>query len=87
LGPPFAVVAVARTVWAPAERVVVTVVVVQVVQAPVPAKDGVDTVAPSTAMVIGRLVVVPLAKRKTRDALPAVPAVTDHSTQEPTSLV
>jgi hypothetical protein len=84
-GPPPAVVAVASTVWAPALRVVVTVLVVHVVHAPVAANVGVDTTVPSTATVIGRDAVVPFANRNTSCVLPAG-TETDHCTEEPTTL-
>src|SRR2546423_11349902 len=48
-GPPFAVVAVARTVCEPADRLAETVTVLHESQEPVPGKPGVDTGPPSTA--------------------------------------
>src|SRR5688500_7254092 len=67
LGPPPAVVAVARTVLLPARGVAVTVASCQVDQAPVPGNASAAlTSAPLTVIRIGRLTAVPLAKRKRR---------------------
>jgi hypothetical protein len=79
LGPPLAVVAVARTVFAPGFSVAVAVC--QVSHEPVPGKAGPATAgAPLTVMSIGRFVVVPLANRNASVAVPAAGAVTVHST-------
>src|SRR6266536_3076859 len=81
LGPPFAVVAVARIVFDPALTAAVMDFVCQVSQLPVPGKDSSSaTSVPLTVMSIGRLVVVPLANRKARVAVPAVAALTVHRT-------
>jgi hypothetical protein len=60
LGPPSAVVAVARTVLTPAFRVTLSWASAQVSQVPVPGKFRAWAVA-LTVMAIGRLAVVPLA--------------------------
>jgi hypothetical protein len=65
----------------PAFTAAVTVLVCHVSQVPVPGKDSaVVTVVPLTLTSIGRSVVVPLAKRSTIVAVPAVAALTAHST-------
>jgi hypothetical protein len=51
-------------------------VVAQLVQAPVPANDGVCTVVPFTTTLAGRAVVVPLAYRTPTVAVPATVAFT-----------
>src|SRR5262245_13184715 len=79
LAPPFAVVAVTRTVLAPAFRVAVTLVVCHVSQLPVPGKDRpARTTVPLTEMSAGLSVPVPLAYLKVSVAGPA--AVTLNST-------
>src|SRR5439155_6350002 len=86
LGPPLAVVAVARTALPPADSATVTVASAQVSHEPVPLKFTVIGAPPSTVMVIGRLVVVPLAYRIVSVALPAAAAGTDHSAKLPVAL-
>lgn len=61
LARPFAVVAVARTVLAPAESGALTVWIIQFVQEPVPGNWSVVATVPLIVIVAGRLVVVPLA--------------------------
>src|SRR5262245_25003473 len=63
LGPPAAVVAVGRSRLVPVVSDTVTSVVLHVSQFAVGANDGVATSAPLTVTSIGRLAVVPLAKR------------------------
>src|SRR5687768_16083752 len=58
---PSAVVAVSRTVLAPAFSVAWTVTALQLGHAPVPGKLGEATTIPLTAMSAGRAVLVPLA--------------------------
>src|SRR5882762_742482 len=83
LGPPFAVVAVARMVLLPALRFTVVVTVTQLAQSPVPAKDRLATVVPLTMMFIGRFTAVPLANR-TRSAVgPAWVTFTVKCTKDP----
>jgi hypothetical protein len=80
-GPPVAAVAVARTRFVPALTFAEKLASCQVVQAPVPGKASAGlTVVPLTEIRIGRLAVVPLAYRIWNATLPAVSAVTDHST-------
>src|SRR6266540_357231 len=87
-GPPFAVVAVARTVLAPALRFTVMVRLCQVSQLPVLAKDSSSaTSAPLTNTSIGRFVVDPLANRIVTVAGPAAAALTVHCTELPTTLL
>jgi hypothetical protein len=88
LGPPFAVVAVARTVLAPARSVALMVISCHVAHAPVPGKLWLAaTTVPLTEMLIGRSVVVPLANRKVRLAGPAAAELTfGNSTKLPITL-
>src|SRR5262249_21972049 len=83
---PLAVVAVARTVFAPALSGALTVWIIQLVQLPVPGNCRVVTVLPLIVIVAGRLVVVPLAYRNTRLLVPAAVGLTVHSTAAPTAL-
>src|SRR5690242_4837782 len=86
-GPPFAVVAVARTMLLPAFRFAVMLAVCQVSHVPVPGNARFcATRVPLTVMSIGRLVVVPLANRKVREGEPPAAAVTVHSTELPATL-
>src|SRR4051794_31858615 len=87
LGPPFAVVAVARIVLAPAARSALTASSAQVSQSPVPAKTrSALTAAPLTVIVIGRATVVPLAYRKESEYAPAAETVTENWTYDPVVL-
>src|SRR2546430_2456630 len=82
LGPPVAVVAVARILLVPMATGAVTVFVAQVSQLVVAGNDtAVVTVLPLTAMSIGRSTVVPLAYRNASVALPAADALTVNSTE------
>src|SRR5207247_2372012 len=88
LGPPLAVVAVARTVLPPAVRVVVTVTSAQVSQLAVGLNaTPAATRVPLTVISIGRLAVDPLAWRTDSFAVPALAALTVHCTYEPATLV
>jgi hypothetical protein len=87
LGQPFAVVAAARIVFAPATSGTVMDRVCQVVQAPVAGKGSSSaTSVPLTLMSIGRVTAVPLAKPKRTVAGPAWAALTVHETELPTTL-
>src|SRR3954447_5002895 len=88
LGPPAAVVAVARILSEPAVSGTSTVPVAQVFQSAVAGKDTPEaTTVPFTEMSIGRSVEVPLAYRRVRAAVPAEAALTVNSTDEPLTLV
>ncbi len=71
----------------PAFTGTVSVLVVQVVQAPVASNDAVAAVVPLTATVAGRAVAVPLAKRTPRVAVPALAAFTVNWAYAPEALV
>src|SRR4051812_40146037 len=88
LGPPLAVVAVARILWVPAASGTSTVLVAQVFQSAVAGKDTAGaTTVPSTERSIGRSVAVPLAYRRVTEPVPAEAALTVNSTEEPLTLV
>ena len=70
----------------PALRVTVIVVVAQVSQFAVGAKETDVTTVPLTEMVVGRAAVVPLAQRISTVADPAVVASTVTSLNEPDTL-
>src|SRR4051794_12835224 len=65
-----------RTVLLPALRLTVSVLVTQVVQAPVPSNDADCTTEPLTSTLAARAVVVPLANRTPSVAVPAAGAFT-----------
>src|SRR4051812_20607847 len=88
LGPPLAVVAVARILLLPAGSGTFTLFDAQVFQSAVAGKEtAVETTVPLTEMSIGRSTVVPLAYRRVSDDVPAVAAPTVNSTEEPLTLV
>src|SRR5436309_2783035 len=79
LGPPPAVVAVARTVLLPAFNDAVMLTSAQVSQLAVGSNARLAAITvPSTLMSAGRLVVVPLAYRIPKVAVPALAALTVH---------
>src|SRR5262245_53572518 len=84
---PLAVVGLNRTVLLPEATVTVSVLVTHVFHAPVPSNDGDCTVDPLTTRLAGRAVVVPLANRTPRVAVPAADAVTVNCTYAPDALV
>src|SRR4051812_42348075 len=87
-GPPLAVVAVRRMVFAPAVSGAWNLTVVQVSQSAVALNAcPATTVVPLTARSIGRFVVGPLAKRRVRAGGPADAALTANSTYDPATWV
>src|SRR6266498_3623463 len=86
LGPPPAVVAVARIVLVPAFNVTMAVTVCQVLHAPVGGKASSSANrVPLAVMSIGRFAVLPLAYRNVRAAVPACAAFTVQCTLLPTT--
>src|SRR5260370_361125 len=81
LRPPLAVVEVAGSVALPAGTAAVSVLLAQVSQLAVAGTEtALATTVPLTVMFIGRSPVVPLAYRRTMVAVPALAALTVHST-------
>ncbi len=81
LGPPSAVVAVARILLEPAFRGTLTVLVAQVFQSAVAGKDTPEaTTVPPTEMSMGRSTAVPLAYRKVTAEVAAEAPFTVNST-------